>query len=68
ANGNEADIGVSFTDVRGKLGNLPFDSNRENYPVCFQRTNGIEALCKEGIHHFGTAIPTIAFEYYECLY
>ena len=32
-------------DIRGKLGNLPLDSNWENHPVCFERTNGIEAFC-----------------------
>lgn len=31
-------------------------------PVCFERTNRIEALGQKGIHYFGTAVPTIAQE------
>ena len=45
ANGNKVDIGISLMDIRGKLGNLPLDSNWENHPVRFERTNGLEAFC-----------------------
>ena len=44
ANGNEADIGISFTDEGGELGNLLLDTSREDEPVCFERTKPILSI------------------------
>ena len=59
ANGNEADIRISFMDKWGELGNLASDTGRKDDAISFERTNGIEAFDQKGIHYFNAAIPTI---------
>lgn len=61
ANGNEADIGISFMDKASELGNLLFDPRRENNSIYFERTNGIEDFDTKGFHYFDAAILVCDF-------
>ena len=60
AHGNEADVGIRFTQERSELTDLLFDSRRENHTVGLYRANRIKAFFHKRFHNFDAGIPTVA--------